>query len=432
MHRSWSGVLTALAIPCLALAVVSAQQGGDRGGMPQGRGQQGPPAPTGPMAPEKYKDIQVLTDVPADQLDLTMRYFVAATGIQCSGCHARNQATGEIVYEQDSRGKSTARQMINLVKTVNAGDFGGRINCGTCHAGHNQPLGLQPAQMMTPDQAAQYLAQQAAMAARQGGAGRGGEEQRGGPPPAGAQGAQRGAPPQGGGQPGGRGPQTPAPPVDDVINKYIEGLGGQAALAKIQSRVITGTLTARTLQTMPFTIEEKGDKYREAVQAQTNPTTVGFDGTKGWMQTGTRVEDLEGFPLLLATRMSDLTLPLHLKDRYTTLTAGRPTRLAATTPGGTPIEVNLLQGSTPSRYETERLYFDASTGLLLRRQVITTTGLRGQLVEQYDYSDYRVVNEDAVRDHANRLEHERHAEGDVDQGERVDPGRDVREAQVAG
>ena len=43
---------------------------------------QQPAAPAGPLAPEKYKDIQVLKDVPADQLDLTMRYFVAATGLQ--------------------------------------------------------------------------------------------------------------------------------------------------------------------------------------------------------------------------------------------------------------------------------------------------------------------------------------------------------------
>ena len=61
---------------CLALVTVLRAQA-----TPAQGGAQGPPAPTGPMAPEKYKDIQVLTDVPADQLDVTMRYFVAATRI---------------------------------------------------------------------------------------------------------------------------------------------------------------------------------------------------------------------------------------------------------------------------------------------------------------------------------------------------------------
>src|SRR5262249_44805996 len=154
----------------------------------------------------KYKNIQVLTDVPADQLDLTMRYFVAATGIQCGGCHVRDQATGEWQYEKDDRNpKKTARSMINLVKTVNAGNFGGRVNGGTCHAGRNQPAGLALAQMATPEQIAQAAARQGGPGGPGGAPGNRGE-------PAGA---------GGGGGAGGRGTQPPAgPPVDDVISKY--------------------------------------------------------------------------------------------------------------------------------------------------------------------------------------------------------------------
>jgi hypothetical protein len=40
---------------------------------------------------------------------------------------------------------------------------------------------------------------------------------------------------------------------------------------------------------------------------------------------------------------------------------------------------------------TEQLQFDRETGLLLRRNVTTATGLAG-LPEQVDYSDYRDVN----------------------------------------
>src|SRR4029077_11635089 len=109
---------------------------------------QTPPAATGPMAPERFKDIQVLTDVPADQLLMTMRYFVVATGIQCNGCHQTDPATGQLNPSADSRGKTTARGMVNLVKTVNAGSFGARINCATCHQGRNQPAGLPLAQTM--------------------------------------------------------------------------------------------------------------------------------------------------------------------------------------------------------------------------------------------------------------------------------------------
>jgi len=359
-----------LAFVCLSLSltltIVQAQQPA----APQ-RGGQTPAAPTGPLAPEKYKDIKVLTDIPADQLDVTMRYIAAATGFQCQGCHVRDQATGEFAYEQDTRTKTTARAMMNLVKTVNAGDFGARINCGTCHGGQNRPAGLQLAQMMTPDQLAQLAAQQAA---RQGGAGGG---------------AVGGAP--AGGAPGGagRGQQPALPAVDEIVTKYLDALGGAAALAKVQSRTITGTLTNRAAQSMAFTIEEKGNKFRETVQTQPDAASRGFDGTTGWAQGGTRVVDLTGFPLQQALRNADLMLPLQLKEKYQNLAAAR-VGFPPTTPGGTLTPVIGLRGN-PAPNVTETLIFDATSGLLLRRTVRTATQLNGALNEQFDYSDYRTV-----------------------------------------
>jgi hypothetical protein len=354
--------------------------------------QTAPPAPTGPMAPEKYKNIQVLTDVPADQLDVTMRYFSAALGWQCQNCHTPDRTTGVIDFAADTgNGKKTARSMINLVKTVNAGDFGAKITCGTCHAGHNQPLGLQPAAMMTPEQVTAAAAQAAAMAARQGGPG--GAGPGGAPGQPGAAGGRPGGPPQGapGGAPGGgRGPQTPAPPVDDVLNKFMDAIGGRAAIEKLQSRVMTGTLMSRDSKTVSFTIEQKGAKYRESVQTTPAAVTRAFDGTAGWMQTGDATKDIDGFLLQQALRGADLMLPLQL-SKYANLTAGRPTRIALT-PGATPIDVNLLSGNTAPNVQ-ERLYFDATTGLLVRRTSTTRTpaSINGTLSETYDYSDYRVV-----------------------------------------
>jgi hypothetical protein len=329
---------------------------------------QQPAAPAGPLAPEKYKNIQVLTDVPAAQLDDTMQFFMAATGISCAGCHVRDQATGQFSYDLDTqRSKQTARRMIQLVKTVNAGDFGARINCATCHQGRNQPAGLQPAMPLTADQIA-------ALAARAGG------------PPAGAAlgGAGRGAPGGGGG-----GNAPAAPPLDDLIAKYVTAMGGQAAIEKLTSIVMTGTLVNRANQSVGVTIEQKGLKYRESTDGP-QATTWGFDGTDGWVQGGGLVADLSGFRLRQATKLNDLGRPVQLKTRYTNLTSGRPTRLPASTPAGTPVDVNLIQGNITDNV-TERLYFDASSGVLLRRQIITRTPLNGSLTETVDYSDYKPV-----------------------------------------
>jgi hypothetical protein len=313
-----------------------------------------------------------MKDAPAEQFDLTMDYFVASTGIPCQGCHVRDQATGGLANEQDHRVKTVTRKMINLVRTVNAGDFGGRTNCAQCHIGLARPPGQQLAQPMTPEQIAAQAAQAAARQTAPAG---------GAPAAAGAAGA-----PGVGGQP----TPPPAPALDDVINKYIEALGGRAALEKLQSRSMSGTLTNRAAQSMAFTIEEKGAKYRETLQSQPAATTIGFDGANGWTQTGGQTTELVGFPLQRATRGATLTLPLHLKDKYPNLQASRPTRLPGAAAGSPATEVNLLQGSS-SPYVNEQLYFHAASGLLVRRRVVTRAADRGTMVEQFDYSNYKDV-----------------------------------------
>jgi hypothetical protein len=370
INRRARGMSFAAAVLCSTIVVTTLSA---QAPAPQGRGQ-APAAPTGPMAPEKYKNIQMLTDVPADQLDLTMRYIVAATGIQCAGCHVVDATTGELQPEKDDKaGKKTARQMMNMVKTINAGDFGARVSCGTCHAGRNQPAGLVTATMLTAEQIA--AAAQAAVA-RQGGPAPGAPGAPGGPA------AQTGA--------AGRGAQPPAVPVDDVLTKYVDALGGRAAIEKVQSLLITGTVTNRSTQSVAFTVEEKGNKYRESTQSQPDAVTRAFDGTAGWEQVGNHVAGLDLFPLQQTLRAADLGLALTIKDKYTNLAAGRAMRIPAATVGGAPVAVNVLQG-TPAQYVTEQFMFDATSGLLVRRIARTATGLRGQLVEQFDYSDYRVV-----------------------------------------
>jgi hypothetical protein len=365
--RVWSGPIAVfVGLFFVGLVVAGAQQA------PLAAGQAGapkpPPAPAGPLAAERYRDVQVMKEVPADQFDITMDYFVVSTGLQCQGCHVRDEATGAFAYENDHRIKAVTRKMINLVRTVNAGDFGGRTNCAQCHVGRPRPPGQPLAQPMTPEQVAEAAAQ---TAARQGGSG-------GGVQAAAAAGAPGGA------------PQAPAPSTDDVINKYMAALGGRAALEKLQSRVMSGTLTNRAAQSMTFTIEEKGARYLETIQSKPTSTTIGFDGANGWMRSGARVEDLAGFPLQRALCNATLTLPLRLKDKYPNLQAGRPTRLPAASASGPAIEVNLLQGSS-SPYVAEQLYFHATSGLLVRRRVVTRAADRGSMVEQFDYGDYKDV-----------------------------------------
>jgi hypothetical protein len=316
---------------------------------------QQPAPPAGPMANEKYKNIQALTNVPADQLDVTMRYVAAAVNMRCTDCHVQ-EASGEMSYEKDDkRAKQTARSMMKMVNGINAANYGIRVECATCHSGHNQPVGLPMAEMLTPEQVAQVTPPP--------------------PPPGGG--------PQGafGGSGGGRGQRPAGPPVGDVIDKYIAAIGGRPAVGNLQSLSMTGTVTNRAGQSSAFTIEEKPNKYRETRQTHPDADVRGFDGTSGWKQMGTKTMDLSGFPLDQALRLNDVGGALHLTEKYPTLQAG----------GGRPVSIDgkattIVTGR--AGIVTDQFYFDSASGLLLRRIISTRTPL-GQLREQFDYADYR-------------------------------------------
>src|SRR5450432_3188140 len=100
IHRQRATGTRGVAVAFLAAAMVVTPLA-LRAQQPQGRGGGQPdPVPSGPMANEKYKNIQVLSKVPADQLDVTMRYVSAATSLGCSDCHVQ-EASGQWSYEKD-------------------------------------------------------------------------------------------------------------------------------------------------------------------------------------------------------------------------------------------------------------------------------------------------------------------------------------------
>jgi hypothetical protein len=243
--------------------------------------------------------------------------------------------------------------MMQMLAGINKEFFNGRptITCASCHAGHGQPNPRPPlAEILTSDQIA-------AMSQPR--------------PPA----PQPGQPPQA---------QPPAVAVDQVLDKYIEALGGRPALEKPLSRIMSGTVTTRAGQSIAFTVEEKTpNRYRETWQTQPAPLVRAFDGTNGWTQSGTGSADLAGFALQQALRTADLSLPLKLKEKYQSLASRRQTAWI----NGK--ETYVLTGRL-SPEVTETLYFEVASGLLVRRAVATRTPM-GQLPEQIDYSDYRDV-----------------------------------------
>jgi len=328
------------------------------------RAEQQPPATAqaeqaGQTAGQHYKNIQVLKDIPADQLPNAMQYVAASLGVQCNFCHVQGQ------FESDEKPmKATARKMMRMVNSINAANYDITVSCATCHHGRNEPE-------RTPPLATELSPEQAARMGRQGGPGA---------PGAGRGPAQPGATP---GQAGGRG-QRPTESVDDVLGKYVQALGGQDAWSKAKTVVMQGTQTSRDLRTTPVKIEEKiSGEYRIGLESPQGPVARVSDGKTTWFVVGGNTRPLEGLQAQQASRLADFGLPVNAKTKYSDLRVQRYSNADG-------MNAIVLSGRTAADV-TEQLYFDRDSGVLLRRVISTKTPL-GSLVEQIDYSDYRDVS----------------------------------------
>jgi len=324
--------------------------------------QEGLLSAAGPTSGERYKNIQVFKDLPADQLHDTMTYMAAAMGGNCLTCHVRG-ADGEFAYEKDDNDhKTSARTMIQMVRAINAQHFKGedRVTCALCHQGRREPIPLTPlSQPLTADQLA-ALAERTA--GRQGGA-----------PP---------APAQTGAAPAGRGAQRPTETVDQVLDKYVAALGGRDALATLTSRVRRGTLTNRAGQSSPVSIEETSAGLIRVTVGATPGIVRAADGASAWTQSGDRVRTLDHVETANASLQADMSLGLRLKEQYSALAVRAYDRVNGKA-------VVAVEGRRPAAAET--FYFDRASGLLVRRAVRLNTPL-GQLPVQIDYDDYRTVD----------------------------------------
>src|SRR4051794_20525791 len=72
--------------------------------------------PSGQTAADKYKNLQLLKDLPAEQLPNAMQYIAASLGVQCGFCHVQGP-DGWHFESDDRQPKGTARKMIQMVNT---------------------------------------------------------------------------------------------------------------------------------------------------------------------------------------------------------------------------------------------------------------------------------------------------------------------------
>jgi hypothetical protein len=304
------------------------------------------------------KNIKVLTGLPQWQLIPVMNYFAASMGRRCNFCHVNNQ--GQWDYPSDAKPeKNTAREMIKMVLDINKTTA--RLNldpvaCYTCHRGRNTPQSLPPLPLPVPSPPP----------GNQGGAGGPGA-------------ATPGAQPQASPSPR---PSPPAP--DTLISKYIDAIGGQAAIDKIKSRAAKGTVTTANGNTGTYEVTQIApDKAYESFVTQRGSMERAVNGGTGWEKNPQGVREITGQQLADLKLSMQLFRNLRIKEQYASLRFGGRDKIGDR-------DALVVVGTTADK-KRERLYFDAENGLLLRRITYMET-IIGIIPEQTDFEDYRDVD----------------------------------------
>lgn len=303
------------------------------------------------MADDVFKNIQVLRGLTVDQFMGTMGFIAAALSMNCSECHH----TGSVErYADDTPIKQTARKMILMVNALNKSNFGGKrmVTCYSCHRSDARPK-------VTPSLAEQY----------------------GTPPLDDPDELEI--------------PDTPnagAPTADQVLNKYIQALGGAPKLASIMSFAGKGTYEGFDTEGDKFPVEiyaKAPNERTTIVHLRAGDNIRTFDGRNGWnTSAGTLlpipVFSLTGGDLEGAKIDATLSFPGQIKQLLTNWRTGFPSTTIDDK------EVDVVQASSPDNTPV-KFYFDKKTGLLVRQVRYTDTAL-GLNPTQVDYADYRDVS----------------------------------------
>jgi photosynthetic reaction center cytochrome c subunit len=303
------------------------------------------------MSEDAFKNIQVLRGIPVNEFMGTMGFFSASLGMNCTDCHVNESAGDWKRYADDTPLKNTARRMVLMENLINRSDFGAMrmVTCYTCHRGAQRPE-------VTPSLAEQY-----------------------------------GAPPPDDPDRIAVLPDAPNDPAaaEQIIDKFIQAIGGAQQLAKLTSFAAKGTYAGfdTDFQKVPAEIFAKApNQLTMTNHLHGGDNTTTYDGHEAWVASADRPVPLimlTGGELDGARVDASLSFPAMLKQDLSKWHAGFP----PITVGDRAAQV--VEGTAPGGTHV-KLFFDKQSGLLLRQTRFIDTVI-GVIPLHVDYSDYRAV-----------------------------------------
>lgn len=287
-------------------------------------------------AEQQFKNIKVLKDIPADELIPSMQFIASSLGVECEFCHERGA-----FEKDDKKPKQIARKMIEMELAINHDNFKGQtaVTCFSCHRGAENPVGIPIISDISNDA----------------------------PKPHEAETAEKAAP--------------ALPSADDILSKYLQAVGGSAAVEKVSSRQESGTVSFGGRQFPVEVLAKAPNKRISIVHLPNGDNITAFDGQKGWLASpGPRPpRDMNAQENEAVSFDAALHLPAELNRMF----AQFHVRHGESIDGHDVIQViGINQGKPPLR-----LFFDKQSGLLLRTIRYEQTPL-GRNPTQIDYAEY--------------------------------------------
>jgi|HubBroStandDraft_6_1064221.scaffolds.fasta_scaffold04762_3 photosynthetic reaction center cytochrome c subunit len=304
--------------------------------------QSGPPpqATSGPKTTDQaFKNIQVLKGRPADQLIPAMQFITASLGVECDFCHVQGA-----FEKDDKKPKQTARKMMQMMMVINQENFDDHreVTCYSCHRGAARPVAIPIISEEEPKSPFAWASSE--------------------------------------------GPQdlSKLPSPDQLIDKYVQALGGAAAIQKITSRVEQGTAHVAGHE-LPIDIFDKNpDKRVSLMHLSGGDNVTAYNGHEGWLAApGRPLREMNSSDLEAAKLDANLHFPIDIKQIFGELHIQHEEKI-----GDQPVYVifALRQGQPPVQF-----YFDQQSGLLLRELRYSESPL-GLNPTRIDYADYRDVD----------------------------------------
>ncbi|MGH9769201.1 MAG: hypothetical protein ACREAB_17375 [Blastocatellia bacterium] len=177
------------------------------------------------------------------------------------------------------------------------------------------------------------------------------------------------------------------PTVDQILDNYVQAIGGREAMEKLSSRVIKGTFEISSMG-LKGEIEFYAKAPNKLLTVQNIPgigvIRDGYDGQTAWSENPmTGLREKSGAELAAVVRTSDFHGALRIRQRYSKL------ELKGKEKAGDRETWVIL--ATPAEGAPMKMYYDAQTGLMARTDTEAESP-QGKISIQTTLEDYRDVD----------------------------------------